>query len=68
MSKSGKAKPGKYALCPEHREDARLSAEYRTLVANSCDNLLFERERLERRVQDLEAENAALLRELEIAG
>ena len=41
MSKSGKAKPGKYALCPEHREDARLSAEYRTLVANSCDNLLF---------------------------
>ena len=37
-------KPRKYALCPDHREDARERARDRTLMASMYDELLTERD------------------------
>ena len=49
-------KPHKYALCPDHREDAKEQARDPTLMASFYENLLADRDQWQAKATRIESD------------
>ena len=63
-------KPRKYALCPDHRKDAREQAKDRTFMAAAYEDVLADRDQWRARATEIESagKNYRDLTEIESAG